>query len=40
MASYKKELEVIDSAWMQVKVPCEKIKEQTNTTEKIYFKNA
>ena len=29
------ELEVIDSAWMQVKVACEKIKEQTTATEKI-----
>ena len=27
------ELEVIDSAWMQVKVACEKIKEQTTATD-------
>ena len=32
------ELEVIDSAWMQVKVACEKIKEQTSATEK-YISN-
>ena len=28
------ELEVIDSAWIQVKVACEKLKEQTTATEK------
>ena len=32
------ELEVIDSAWMQIKVTCEKIKEQTNATEKYISK--
>ena len=32
------ELEVIDSAWMQVKVACEKIKEQTTATEKYISK--
>ena len=32
------ELEVINSAWMQVKVACEKIKEKTTATEK-YFSN-
>jgi len=32
------ELEVIDSAWMQVKVACEKIKEQTNANKK-YISN-
>jgi len=31
-------LEVIDSAWMQVKVSCEKIKEQTTATEKYISK--
>ena len=34
----KEELEVIDSAWMQVKGACEKIKEQTTATEK-YISN-
>ena len=34
------ELEVIDSAWMQVKVARKKLKEQTTTTKKIYFKYA
>ena len=34
----KEELEVIDSAWMQVKVACEKIKEQTTSTEKYISK--
>ena len=33
-----KELEVIDSAWMQVKVAYEKIKEQTTVTEKYISK--
>ncbi len=28
------EVEVIDRAWMQVKVSCEKIKDQTTATEK------
>ena len=32
------ELEVTDSAWMQVKVACEKIKEQTTATEKYISK--
>jgi len=32
------ELEVIDTAWMQVKVACEKIKEQTTATEKYISK--
>ena len=32
------EVEVIESAWMQVKVSFEKIKEQTTTTEK-YISN-
>ena len=32
------ELEVIESAWMQVKVICEKIKEQTTATEKYISK--
>ena len=32
------ELKVIDSAWMQVKVACEKIKEQSTATEK-YISN-
>ena len=34
----KEELEIIDSAWMQVKVACEKIKEQTTATEKYISK--
>ena len=33
-----KELEVIESAWMQVKIACEKIKEQTIATEKYISK--
>ena len=33
-----KELEVIDSAWIQVKAACEKIKEQTTATEKYISK--
>ena len=32
------ELEVIESAWMQVKVACKKIKEQTTATEKYISK--
>ena len=32
------EFKVIDSAWMQGKVSCEKIKEQTTATEK-YISN-
>ena len=32
------EVEVIDSAWMQVKVSCVKIKDQTTATEK-YISN-
>ena len=31
------ELEVIDSAWMQVKLACEKIKEQTKLQLKNIF---
>ena len=31
-------LEVIESAWMQVKITCEKIKEQTTATEKYISK--
>ena len=32
------ELEVIESAWMQIKVACEKIKEKTTATEKYISK--
>ena len=32
------ELEVIDSAWIQVKAACEKIKEQTTANEKYISK--
>ena len=33
-----KELEMLDSAWVQIKPACEKIKEQTTATEK-YISN-
>ena len=33
-----KELEVLDTAWIQIKVACEKIKEQTTATEKYISK--
>jgi len=39
MASYKEEIDVIDSAWMQVKVGCEKIKAK-QLQKNIYFKYA
>ena len=32
------EVEVLDSAWKQVKVECKKIKEQTTATENIFQK--
>ena len=32
------ELEVLDSVWIQVKVVCEKTKEQTTATEKYISK--
>ena len=32
------ELEVIDSAWIQIKAACEKIKEQTSATERYISK--
>ena len=31
------EHKVIDSAWRQVNISCEKIKEQTTTTDKYIF---
>ena len=34
MGLTNEELEVIESAWMQVKIPCEKIKAQTTANKK------